>query len=87
MRSSAAGNGPLFAIGVSGSSCTDEAASKVAQDNGIDMQIVKLPEVKKGFVLQPLFWVVERRFSWLATFRLANFLSVLSAISTPNRPR
>ncbi len=32
---------------------TGEAASKAAQDNGIDLQIVKLPEAKKGFVLPP----------------------------------
>ena len=30
---------------------------------------MKLPEVKKGFVLLPRRWVVERSFSWLARFR------------------
>lgn len=35
----------------------------------IDLQIVKLPEVKKGFVLMPKRWVVERSFGWLARFR------------------
>ncbi len=48
---------------------TGEAASKAAQDNGIDLQIVKLPEAKKGFVLLPRRWVVERSFGWLARFR------------------
>ena len=31
--------------------------------------MVKLPEAKKGFVLLPRSWVVERRFIWLARFR------------------
>jgi transposase len=42
---------------------TGETASKAAQSNGIDLQIVKLPEAKKGFVLLPRRWVVERSFS------------------------
>ena len=48
---------------------TGDAASKAAQDNGIDLQIVKLPEARKGFVLLPRRWVVERSFGWLARFR------------------
>ena len=48
---------------------TGETASKAAQDNGIDLHIVKLPEAKKGFVLLPKRWVVERSFAWLASFR------------------
>ena len=48
---------------------TGETASKAAQSNGIDLQIVKLPEAKKGFVLLPQRWVVERSFGWLARFR------------------
>jgi transposase len=47
---------------------TGEAAPKAAQYNGIDLQIVKLPEAKKGFVLLPRRWVVERSFGWLASF-------------------
>ena len=47
---------------------TGETASKAAQSNGIDLQIVKLPEAKKGFVLLPRRWV-ERSFGWLARFR------------------
>ena len=46
-----------------------EAASKAAQDNSSERQIVKLPEAKKGFVLLPRRWVVERSFGWLARFR------------------
>ncbi|EAR20396.1 transposase [Nitrococcus mobilis Nb-231] len=31
--------------------------------------MVKLPEAKKGFVVLPRRWVVERSFGWLARFR------------------
>ncbi len=39
---------------------TGEVAAEAARDNGIDLQIVKLLEAKKGFVLLPRRWVVER---------------------------
>ena len=39
------------------------------QQAGVDLQIVKLPEAKKGFVLLPRRWVVERSLGWLARFR------------------
>jgi transposase len=31
--------------------------------------VVKLPEAKKGFVLLPKRWVVERSFAWTVRFR------------------
>ncbi len=31
--------------------------------------LLQLPETKKGFVLLPRRWVVERSFAWLARFR------------------
>lgn len=48
---------------------TGEQAKQAAQDNGIDLQVVKLSEARKGFVLLPRRWVVERSFGWLARFR------------------
>ncbi|CAM3800369.1 IS5 family transposase [Polaromonas hydrogenivorans] len=48
---------------------TGEQARSDAAENGIDLQVVKLPEAKKGFVLLPRRWVVERSFGWLARFR------------------
>ena len=36
---------------------------------GIHLEVVKLPEAKKGFVLLPRRWVVERSFGWMARFR------------------
>lgn len=46
----------------------DQAASD-AQASGIELIVVKLPEAKKGFVLLPRRWVVERSFAWTARFR------------------
>jgi transposase len=31
--------------------------------------VIKLPEAKKGFVLLPRRWVVERSIGWVARFR------------------
>jgi len=41
----------------------------VAAAAGITLEVIKLPEAKKGFVLLPTRWVVERSFAWLARFR------------------
>jgi transposase len=43
-------------------------AKQDAQSSGIDLQIVKLPEARKGSVLLPRRWVVERSFGWLSRF-------------------
>ena len=48
---------------------TGEQAKNDASDQGIDLQVVKLPEARKGFVLLPKRWVVERSFGWLSRFR------------------
>jgi transposase len=36
---------------------------------GIDLIVVKHTEAKRGFVLLPRRWVVERSFGWMARFR------------------
>jgi len=46
----------------------DEAAAAAAQ-HGIRLEVVKLPSAKRGFVLLPRRWVVERSFAWMARFR------------------
>ena len=46
----------------------DQPAADAAA-HGIRLEVVKLPEAKKGFVLLPRRWVVERSFGWLARFR------------------
>ncbi len=40
-----------------------------AARHGIELSVVKLPTAKRGFVLLPRRWVVERSFAWLARFR------------------
>jgi transposase len=48
---------------------TGTEPAKAAKKKGIELSVVKLPEAKKGFVLLPRRWVVERSFAWLARFR------------------
>lgn len=48
---------------------TGEAAETAAQESGMRLEVVKLPEAKKGFVLLPRRWVVEQSFGWAARFR------------------
>lgn len=48
---------------------TGEQAALDAQSHGIRLEVVKLPEAKKGFVLLPKRWVVERSFGWMSRFR------------------
>ncbi|HVA91524.1 MAG TPA: IS5 family transposase [Chloroflexota bacterium] len=50
-----------------GYSGPDPAAA--ATVHGIRLEVVKLPEAKRGFVLLPRRWVVERSFAWAARFR------------------
>ena len=46
-----------------------EAAAAVAAEHGVELQVVSLPQAKKGFVLLPRRWVVERSFAWTARCR------------------
>lgn len=48
---------------------TGERAAAAAQEHGIRLEVVKLSEAKRGFVLLPRRWVVERTFGWTARFR------------------
>lgn len=48
---------------------TGQRARDAAAQKGIALEVVKLREAKKGFVLLPRRWVVERSFGWLARFR------------------
>ncbi len=51
---------------------TGQEPAQAAQDAGIRLEVVKLPEAKKGFVLLPRRWVVERSLAWTGRFgRLA----------------
>lgn len=48
---------------------TGDVAAQAAADHGIELVVVKLDEAKRGFVLLPKRWVVERSFAWAARFR------------------
>ena len=48
---------------------TDERAANAAARYGIALKVVKLPEAKRGFVLLPRRWMVERSFAWATRFR------------------
>ncbi len=48
---------------------TGTDAELAADGWGIRLEVVKLPEARKGFVLLPRRWVVERSFAWLTRFR------------------
>ncbi|MFT3928639.1 MAG: IS5 family transposase [Myxococcales bacterium] len=48
---------------------TGQDAAEAAREEGIELHVVKLPEAKKGFVLLPRRWVVERSFGWVNRFR------------------
>ena len=48
---------------------TGTQPAEAAEQHGIRLEVVKLPTAKRGFVLLPRRWVVERSFAWLARFR------------------
>lgn len=48
---------------------TGENAALAAETHGIRLEVVKHTEAKRGFVLLPRRWVVERDFAWAARFR------------------
>jgi transposase len=48
---------------------TGDAAALAAQEHGIRLEVIKLPQAKRGFVLLPRRWVVERSFAWMSRFR------------------
>ena len=48
---------------------TGETAAEAAKQRGIALEVVKLPEAKRGFVLLPRRWVVERSFAWATRCR------------------
>lgn len=46
-----------------------ENAAEQAEKHGTELCVVKLQEAKRGFVLLPRRWVVERSFAWATRFR------------------
>jgi transposase len=45
------------------------ATVRDAAAHGIRLEVITLPDAKRGFVLLTRLWVVERSFSWVARFR------------------
>ena len=48
---------------------TGEKPAEAVARKKIELSVVKLPQTKRGFVLPPRRWVVERSFAWLTRFR------------------
>lgn len=48
---------------------TGPIPAAAAAAHGITLEVVRLPEAKRGFVLLPRRWVVERSFAWTSRFR------------------
>jgi len=48
---------------------TGEQAAEDAASQRIRLEVVKLPDAKRGFILLPKRWVVEHSIAWLARFR------------------
>lgn len=49
---------------------TGDAPRAAVDAHGIRLEVIKLPEAKRGFVLLPRrCWVIERSFAWAARFR------------------
>ena len=67
LAQAATGESVEFAHVDSGYTGPDPAASAAA--HGIELVVVKTPEAKRGFVLLPKRWVVERSFAWVSRFR------------------
>jgi transposase len=61
--------GQTVEVGFVDQGYTGEQAEMDAAAHGIRLEVVKLEEAKRGFVLLPRRWVVERSFAWAARFR------------------
>ncbi len=48
---------------------TGDTPAADAAAHSIALEVVKLPDTKRGFVLLPRRWVVERSFAWTTRFR------------------
>ena len=61
--------GGTVEVGFADQGYTGEHAAADAAAPGIRLEVVKLPEAKRGFVLLPRRWVIERGFAWTGRFR------------------
>jgi transposase len=61
--------GGTVAVGFTDQGYTGDDPVAAAASHGIRLEVVKLDEAKRGFVLLPRRWVVERSFAWTGRFR------------------
>jgi transposase len=61
--------GSTVEVGFVDQGYTGEQTANDAAAHGIRLEVIKLSEAKRGFVLLPRRWVVERSFAWAARFR------------------
>jgi len=61
--------GSTVEVGFVDQGYTGEQTAADAAAHGIRLEVIKLPEAKRGFVLLPRRWVVERSFAWATRFR------------------
>ena len=64
-----AATGSSVEVGFVDQGYTGAQAEADAAAHGIRLEVVKLDEAKRGFVLLPRRWVVERSFAWTGRFR------------------
>ncbi len=62
-------NGSFVEIAYVDQGYTGEQPAADAAQHGLRLEVVKHHEAKRGFVLLPRRWVVERSFGWAARFR------------------
>ena len=64
-----AATGNSVAVGYVDQGYTGERPAEAARTHGMVLEVIKLSEAKRGFVLLSRRWVVERAFAWAARFR------------------
>ncbi len=64
-----AATGETVEVAVVDQGYTGPRPEAAAAEHGIRLEVVRLPEAKRGFVLLPRRWVVERSFAWASRFR------------------
>jgi transposase len=61
--------GQTVEVGFVDQGYTGPIPAAAAAAHGVRLEVIKLSEAKRGFVLLPRRWVVERSFAWAARFR------------------
>ena len=61
--------GETAKVALVGQGDTGDLPAQAAQAHGIQLEVVRFPGAKKGLVLLPRRWVVERSFAWAYRFR------------------